>query len=320
MASTPQPAAGIGPRTQLVATGALVVCSLLWGSMVPLTAVALKGYDVYLLSAVRYTIGVGILMTVMLTFNRRIVNFRALPWRRIVVCGIAAGMFVTLATISISLSDPITISALFAAAPLIAVLMARMELHARLSLPIVIGLVASVAGGILVALGQPGASGGAFGLDLRGGEIIVVVALATWTWYSLKTQQWLAPIGLSQIQITALTLGCGTVLLWLVYFGALAIGEIEPTYAIPAAPQTIAMLWLAVGPTATAVLLWNFGNSKVGVTVATLTINLAPIFSVLIAMGFGFLPTLLQIVGGAIVLAGVVWMQYALMKRTLRAR
>ncbi len=320
MAPTPQPAAGTDPRTQLVAAGALVFTSLLWGSMVPLTAVALEGYDIYLLSAVRYTIGVGILMTVMLTVDRRIAHFRALPWRRIVVCGIAAGLFVTLATVSIALSDPITISALFAAAPLIAVLMARMEQHARLSAPIAIGLVASVGGGILVALGQPGAAGGDFSLELRSGAIIIVLAMATWTWYSLKTQTWLAPTGLSQLQLTALTLGCGTVLLWLVYVAALAFGVVAPTDAIPAAPQTIAMLWLAVGPTATAVLLWNYGNSKVGVTVATLMINLAPIFSVLIAMVFGYLPTLLQIVGGAIVLAGVVWMQVALMKRPAQAR
>jgi drug/metabolite transporter (DMT)-like permease len=68
------------------------------------------------------------------------------------------------------------------------------------------------------------------------------------------------------------------------------------------------------------VLLWNYGNSKVGVTIATLMINLAPIFSVLIAMAFGYLPTLLQIVGGTIVLAGVVWMQVALMKRPALAR
>jgi drug/metabolite transporter (DMT)-like permease len=319
-APTPPPAGGVDPRTQLIACGALVFTSLLWGSMVPLTAVALAGYDIYLLSAIRYTIGVAVLIGVMLLFDRRIAHFHRLPWRRIVICGIAAGMFVTLATISIALSDPITVSAMFAAAPLVAVLMARMEQHVSLSRPVVIGLVAAVVGGILVALGQPGAAGEEFGLKLNGAEIIIIVAMAVWTWYSLKTQKWLAPTGLSQIQLTVLTLAFATLLLWIIYAGALAVGAIEPTYAVPALPQTLAMLWLAIGPTATAVLLWNYGNSKVGVTIATLMINLAPIFSVLIAMAFGYLPTLLQIVGGTIVLAGVVWMQVALMKRPAPAR
>lgn len=320
MAPTPQTAGSVDPRTQLIACGALVLCSVLWGSMVPLTTVALEGYDVYLLSAIRYTIGVGALIIAMLVVDRRIAHFRALPWRRVVTCGIAAGMFVTLATISISLSGPIIVSALFAAAPLVAVLMSRMEQHVSLSRPVVIGIVGAVGGGLLVALGQPGAAGEDFGLELRGGEIIIIAAMMVWTWYSLKTQKWLAPTGLSQLQLTALTLGIATVLLWIIYGGALAVDVIEPTYAVPAMPQTLAMLWLAIGPTAIAVLLWNYGNSKVGVTIATLMINLSPICSVVIAMAFGYLPTLLQIIGGGIVLAGVVWMQVALMKRPAPAR
>jgi drug/metabolite transporter (DMT)-like permease len=315
MAPAPQAAAAPDPRTQLVATGALVVTSLLWGSMVPLTAVALAGYDAYLLSAVRYTIAATLLSTLMILANRRMPPLRVLPWRRIVICGIAAGTFVTMATISIQLSDPITISALFATAPLIAVLMARMEQHARLTRPVVIGIVSAVGGGLLVAIGRPGAAGETFGLEFRGGEIIVIVALAIWTWYSLKAQQWLAPLGLSQLQITALTLACAAALLWLAYGAMLAVGVIEPTLAIPPFRETAAMLWLSLGPTATAVLLWNYGNAKVGVTIATLMINLAPVFSVLIAMGFGYWPTPLQVIGGAMVLAGVVWMQLALMRR-----
>jgi drug/metabolite transporter (DMT)-like permease len=276
--------------------------------MVPLTAVALTGYDVFLLSATRYSIGSATLCLIILLARQRMPPLRVLPWRRIIACGIAAGAFVTLATISILLSDPITISALFAAGPLVAALISRMDQHTRLSRPVMIGLVAAVSGGVLVALGQPG------DLDLRGGEILIIVAMAVWTWYSMKTQQWLAPVGLTQLQITAITLVCATALLWLAYGAALALGIVALPAAWPRPIETGAMLWLSFGPTATAIALWNFANAKVGVTVATLTINLTPIFSVLIAVAFGYEPTMLQIVGGAVVLAGVVWMQFAMMR------
>lgn len=312
MSDIPQPAAAPDPRTFWVATGALTFTSFLWGSMVPLTAVALQGYDAFLLSPTRYTIGTAVLFAILLMSRRRMPRLRHLPWGRVIACGIAAGAFVTLATVSLLLSDPISISAAFAVAPLIAVLMDRMETHSRISRPIVIGIVGAVGGGILVALGQGGE------MRLRGGELLVFLGIAVWTWYSMKTQRWLAPLGLNQLQISALTLACGSAMLWIVWAVVLWIGIVEMPTALPPVDTTAAMLCLAFGPTATAICLWNYGNAKVGVTVATLMINTSPVFSVVIAIAFGYYPTLLQIIGGAIVLAGVVWMQVALTRQSSR--
>ncbi|MEX0808770.1 MAG: DMT family transporter [Dongiaceae bacterium] len=299
------------PRTQLIAMGALILVSCLWGSMVPMTALALEGYDAFLLSAIRYSSGAIILLVVVVITNpiRRPMR---LPWLRIALCGMAAGTFVLMITVSLLFSDPITISALMAAAPLVAAIMARFDSGAQIGKPVVVGIVAAVTGGVLVAIGQPGP------LRLTGGETLVILSMAVWTWYSLRTQDWLAPIGLTQLQISALSLAGGAILLWVAYAIALACGIISLPASWPTPKATASMIWLTLGPTAAAITLWNFANSRVGVVVATLTINLVPVFSVLIAMAFGFLPTPYQVIGGLTVLAGVVWMQIFQMRRAAR--
>jgi drug/metabolite transporter (DMT)-like permease len=299
------------PRTQLIAMGALVLVSCLWGSMVPVTALALEGYDAFLLSGIRYSSG-AIILLVVVGITNPIRRPMRLPWLRIALCGMAAGTFVLMITISLLFSDPITISALMAAAPLVAAIMARFDSGSKIGWPVAVGIAAAVIGGVLVAIGQPGP------LRLTGGETLVILSMAVWTWYSLRTQDWLAPIGLTQLQISALTLGGGAILLWIAYAIALACGSVSVPVEWPAPKATASMIWLTLGPTAAAITLWNFANSRVGVIVATLTINLVPVFSVMIAMAFGFLPTPYQVVGGLTVLAGVVWMQVFQMRRAAR--
>ena len=66
-------------------------------------------------------------------------------------------------------------------------------------------------------------------------------------------------------------------------------------------------------------LLWFFGCSRVGVPVASLFQNLMPIAAVLVSLLFGREPTWAQIVGGAIILAGVLYAQLAGRRRSQSA-
>ena len=70
---------------------------------------------------------------------------------------------------------------------------------------------------------------------------------------------------------------------------------------------------------AIAVLLWNTGVSLVGVPVASLFANSAPVFAIGLAALFGHEPTWLQLVGGVIVLGGIGQLQLRQM-RAARSR
>jgi len=57
------------------------------------------------------------------------------------------------------------------------------------------------------------------------------------------------------------------------------------------------------------VLLWNTGVSLVGVPVASLFSNSAPVFAIGLGALMGFTPSWLQLAGGAVVLAGIAQLQ-----------
>ena len=69
------------------------------------------------------------------------------------------------------------------------------------------------------------------------------------------------------------------------------------------------IVWIGVLGVAVAVLLWNTGVSLVGVPVASLFSNSAPVFAIGLAALMGFAPSWLQLAGGAIVLVGIAQLQ-----------
>jgi drug/metabolite transporter (DMT)-like permease len=54
---------------------------------------------------------------------------------------------------------------------------------------------------------------------------------------------------------------------------------------------------------------WNYGVRQLGVVVASLFLNFVPAFTILITTLQGRPPTLMQLLGGALVLAGVLQAQ-----------
>ena len=83
----------------------------------------------------------------------------------------------------------------------------------------------------------------------------------------------------------------------------------------PEIDVAVMVVYLAVCSGAVGNMLWNKGVSVVGLPVSALYINFSAVFAVIIAMAFGIYPTLLQILGGLVLLAGILYMQF----RKLRA-
>ena len=131
---------------------------------------------------------------------------------------------------------------------------------------------------------------------------------ALWTWYSIAAQRWLA--GHSQLAITALTtLPSGLALAAL----AAALGGTGlMTVRVDFSTQCLLLLayagLLMIG---IANVLWHYGVSRIGVAVATMYSNLMPVAAVLVTLSFGRAPSAAQVVGGAVILAGVLYGQLA---------
>jgi drug/metabolite transporter (DMT)-like permease len=151
--------------------------------------------------------------------------------------------------------------------------------------------------------------------DLRGGEILILCAIACWSWYSSAAQRWLE--GWSQLRISCITMTVGGIVLATAYFIAAGLGEIPFPPATPAAAEDwLILIWLVLVLVSIGVLLWNFGVKLSGVVTASLYLNLTPIVAISILSLGGTMPNTQQLIGGAMVILGIVWAEFAVMRKS----
>ena len=303
-------ASSAGHRGELAATGGVLLTAAGWGSMVPLTSVLLASLPPFLIAATRYTLAVPVLAALIAVIEQGAILPISLPWRRIMALGtFGIGGFATCYTFGIGYSGPIAAAAILATAPVVAALMDWLIAGRRVSKRAMMAILLTVAGGLLVAVARPERSASA-----HGGEALLVLGLVCWTWYSMKAQAWLAPLGIGQLRLTMVTSGAAGLSLWIVFAVTTTLG----LQARPAGrPINVVLIlgYLSVGPTAICIAFWNLGTARLGVTIAMVILNLSPIFAVLLSMALGAKPTWAELVGGAIALAGVIFLQLGTLRR-----
>jgi drug/metabolite transporter (DMT)-like permease len=292
------------------ATLVLLLAALIWGSMIPVLAALAEHYDKWLLSWLRYVLGLPVLWLVVLLGTPPVAAPRPLNAGRLLRLGAAMTAFSVLYTFGVAHAHPATSAIVLMCGPIWATLLSRLMLGATTPAGFVATLVLVVLGGIMVVVGTPGRTAGAFGLE--GGEILLVIAQLCWSWYSIRAQQWLADRG--QIVLSALTSSVASAMLGVVCAVVWATVGIEWPARAPTLAEVGMMGWIGVLGVAVAVLLWNTGVSLVGVPVASLFANSAPVFAIGLAALMGREPSWMQLVGGAVVLGGIAQLQIRQMR------
>jgi drug/metabolite transporter (DMT)-like permease len=157
-----------------------------------------------------------------------------------------------------------------------------------------------------LATWDPGQAGNPFAV--RGGEPLILLAMALWSWYSLAAQRWLP--GWSQMRITTATLGPGVAMIIAFYViaGLLGFASLAPE---PLRGPTDAglILWISVGGVAFAMMFWNYSVQRLGLVTASLFLNLMPIITILVLALMGRMPTWLQLAGTGLVVLGLLQAQ-----------
>ena len=144
----------------------------------------------------------------------------------------------------------------------------------------------------------------------QGGELLVVLGICSWTAYSILAQRWFPP---STPQLRRTWLTTVWALPWLFFFWALArlVGLVGAPNLSPAPLPVLQLMIAAVFCTALATVAWNTGVNRLGIQTGGMWQNTVPVFAVLIGLlFFGVQPLPEQILGGAIVLTGVLYMQW----------
>ncbi|MDH3691313.1 MAG: DMT family transporter [Gammaproteobacteria bacterium] len=280
----------------------LMVSTSIWATMFPVTESLLQTWDPIAITAGRLTGGAIILLTALAltgNFGRAITN---VPWGKLILLGIVGVSISTLAlAYGIKHSGAVESALIATTSPILATLLVYLFYSEPLRKGIVGGVLLAVAGGIctVFADGQ--------GLEgFQGGELFILAALSMWIWYSYNCQRWLR--GIPQLGIAALTVAAGALVLdiWIALAELMKLTNVSFDTS---SNQLILVGYLALGPASFSLFLWHFGVSRIGITVASMYGNLVPIVVVLIAVAFGRYPTVLHLIGGALIISGVLYAQ-----------
>jgi drug/metabolite transporter (DMT)-like permease len=304
------PTAGALKRATLV----LLLAALIWGSMIPILSALAQHYDKWLLSWMRYILGLPVLWLAVWLSTPPKAAPAPLRWGRMLKLGSAMTVFSVLYTFGVAHAHPATSAIVLMCGPIWATVLSRLMLGTGTPQGFALTLVLVVVGGLLVVLGAPQKGSRRFGLE--GGEPLLVVAQLCWSWYSIRAQQWLRDRG--QVPLSALTSSVAAVLLGLVCAIIALMGGIDWPTRIPTTVEWGMIAWIGVLGVAVAVILWNVGVSLVGVPVASLFSNSAPVFAIGVAALMGSEPSWLQLGGGALVLGGIAQLQLRQIRRAGR--
>jgi drug/metabolite transporter (DMT)-like permease len=158
------------------ATIVLLFAALIWGSMIPVLSVLAQHYDAWLLSWLRYVLGMPVLWIAVMFSTRPVLKL-----------GAAMTVFSVLYTFGIAHSHPATAAIVLMCGPITATLLSRIMLGSTMPPGFLSTLALVVGGGLVVVLGTPGRAAG--GLGLQGGEILLIAAQLCWNWYSIRAQR-----------------------------------------------------------------------------------------------------------------------------------
>lgn len=191
-------------------------------------------------------------------------------------------------------TSPVTASVITALNPAVIAIAAVIVLHERIRRLGVMGIVVSFAGVLIVILTGQGLEEG---LGFAPGDLLMLGAISVWTAYVITSRRLTTP------PITATTVQAAMSAVLLV--PVVAVLGAPGIAAGPSAGAWWGLVWIVVFPSALAYLFWNIAVGTLGASKTGVFLNLLPVFTAVIALAFGDVLTIGQLVGGAIVLGGV---------------
>lgn len=295
----------------VVGTASYLLASVFWGMNIPFTAVLFRTFDPFFMAVVRVALAVALLAVIVaLTLGPRAlaVPMRALHFALMTFA--MAGFFVFY-NLALRYTNAITVAALMAGAPVYAAVTMRVVAGARLERGFAVAATLTLVGAAVTIAGRASETGER--LHIEGGEPLIVISLVCWALYSLGAQRWFDP-SVPQLRRTYVSTLGTTAWLAVCWWALRGTGMIGPPNLAPDAQAVAFLLATAVFSTALGIVAWNIGVHRMGLMAGSLWQNTVPVFAVLIAVAMNIMPTASQLAGGAIVIAGVLYMQWSRMR------
>jgi drug/metabolite transporter (DMT)-like permease len=278
-----------------------IVSMAMWATTFPVTEIILETWHPVLVTGARVLIA-GAFLALWMALAGRLGELRTAPWASGMLVG---GVGLTGASLclvwGLQFSDPVTASIIAATVPLIAAIMGVASRTERLTVPISVGIVLAIGGGIVTSWRDDVEL-----LGFHGGEALVILGNVFWVWYSRGCIHRLA--ALSDLAKTTLTTLCCSVVVLALIVAFLATGWV-PAELDLSLPTLSLIFWMAAIANGASVVFWLWGARLLGVTIGSMHQNLVPFYVMLMVLPLGGELHTQQLLGGTLVVAGAILAQ-----------
>lgn len=289
---------------QRLAVFALLLAMTLWGSVFVATKEVMGEAGPFTVAAMRFAIGFAVLLPLA---RREGFRARLVVSRTYLLFGFT-GVFLAygLQNLALVFTSASSAALVIATQPAAVVLMGMLFLRERLPPARLMGIGLAMVGVLLVS-GVAFSSGGA---DALLGNALMAAAVLAYGAYAAQGRV----LGMNHPPSLTTAASFGAGLLFLLPFMA---GEIYLNGVPEMGTQGwLVLLYLGISTTAATFLLWNYALRHLEAGAAGLYFNLLPVTGLGFAILFGSNVGLVELVGGALAIGGVLVGDYIVRKRT----
>lgn len=287
-----------GPVADPWTDGGLLTLALIWGVNFSVIKVALDVFHPLAFNALRFPLAALLLSTLLVARGPVRLPARG-DWPRLMALGVLGNVVYQIFFIfGMDATRAGNASLLLATTPVWTTVLSSARGHERIPSVVWGGIVGTVLGMALVVLG----SGAGVEVDRSTlvGDLLMIGASMTWSVYTVGSRRLIARYG--SLPVTAWTLWIGTV-------GLLAMGALPllrtSVRDVPLAGW-LGVLYAGLLGIGVAYALWYRGVQRLGSTRTAAFSNLVPVVALAVAWAWlGEVPSALQIVGAAVIIASV---------------
>lgn len=270
---------------------------VLWAAGFPAAEILLVSWPPLALITVRFALAVAFLIPLWILMD----GWRAVRSPRwglgLGIGAVTFGVGAYFLLLAQYYTDPVTVALIASATPIASTLIEMWQGQRKLTTVFALGLLTSVLGGIVATTsGAPS--------ELGLGAVLAIISCFVFSWGSVAAVRYFpneSPIGRA-----AITMSGGAVATMAILLTLVAIGRDDYIPPMPQGPELMYLIVYAFAGMALSQAMWLASVGRLGVALASMHINLAPFYVMVLMLATGSQWDWVKAAGAAIVAIGVI--------------